>query len=425
MAQYTFEKLANGNVLLTELNTGSVYSLNPNKDVKPQSGYPDNIVIGPVSGSWNENKFLAIPWEKIDFAASIPAVSPLPSTIHEAIQALSANFFFDLGSGGGGGCPNGTNYIYVCAKGTPVENASELQAAYTTAQGMLPSATNRITIIASPGYYDFDDSPFVMGTDYIDLVSLDGNRSVIFNSSDPLGTISIKANKVFAKGVDVGTKNFTIGDNLNILRVENCAGGNYSFGGDATSGSNPIVVNGSFIDCTGGDVSFGGYGTASGIFTNCVGANDSFGAYGMASGAFTNCNGGDNSFGGFGTASGVFLRCTGKDVSFGSGFIGNASGTFTDCVGGFISFGGIGTASGVFTNCQAGAWSFGGSPTSGTASGVFNYCIADDSSFGGVLSGSLTGKLYYCKLTSGTFLTVSGGGRTIYCIDGNNNTNNQ
>jgi hypothetical protein len=94
MAQYIFEKLANGNVLLTELNTGNVYSLNPNKDVKPQSGYPDNIVIGPVSGSWNENKFLAINYKDVDWENCTPAVSPAPSKVSKAIAILSEEFFF-------------------------------------------------------------------------------------------------------------------------------------------------------------------------------------------------------------------------------------------------------------------------------------------------------------------------------------------
>jgi len=39
--------------------------------------------------------------------------------------------------------------------------------------------------------------------------------------------------------------------------------------------------------------------------------------------------------------------------------------------------------------------------------------------------GVLSGKLYYCRLTYGTFKTVSLGGRTVLCIDGNNNQNNQ
>jgi hypothetical protein len=55
---------------------------------------------------------------------------------------------------------------------------------------------------------------------------------------------------------------------------------------------------------------------------------------------------------------------------------------------------------------------------------VFTNCIGGASSFGGD-SATLTGKLYYCRLTSGTFQTVSGAGITRYCIDGNDATNNQ
>ena len=202
----------------------------------------------------------------------------------------------------------GTQYVFVAANGTDVQNAAELQAAYVTAQGMSPSITNRITVIAAPGNYDFSTANFVMSTQYIDLVSLDGNRSIVFNG---LNTIDITANDVFVRGVDVGTLTFTLANSLNLLRVENCQGGDYSFGG---------------------------FGTASGVFTNCIGA--------------------DYSFGGQGTASGKF----------------------TSCIGGNLSFGKIGI---------------------------------------------LNGFLYYCRLTLGTFQTVSGGGRTVLCIDGNNNQNNQ
>jgi hypothetical protein len=54
---------------------------------------------------------------------------------------------------------------------------------------------------------------------------------------------------------------------------------------------------------------------------------------------------------------------------------------------------------------------------------VFNSCIGGDNSFG--KHGTLSGFLYYCKLTSGTFESVSGFGRTVLCIDGNNDQNNQ
>ena len=103
---------------------------------------------------------------------------------------------------------------------------------------------------------------------------------------------------------------------------------------------------------------------------------------------------------------------------------------FTDCTGGNGSFGGngfpfgggVGTASGTFTNCTGGVRAFGGN--GGNADGVFNSCIGGADSFGAP-GGNLGGKLYYCRLTSGLFETVSGSGRTVLCIDGSNNQNNQ
>ena len=329
----------------------------------------------------------------------------------------------------------GTQYVFVAADGTDVQNAAELQAAYVTAQGMSPSITNRITVIAAPGSYNFNSANFIMNTDYIDLVSLDGNRSIVFNGSN---TIEITANDVFVRGVDVGTLNFTIANSLTLLRVENCIGGDQSFGSGVT-------VRGTFTDCQGGDDSFGGGGgKANGTFTNCTGANYSFGSGGdIIKGRFTNCQGGDYSFGGGGgIINGTFTSCIGGDYSFG-GSTGNVIGTFTSCTGGDYSFGGSGTASGVFNSCQGAFGSFGGdggiaSGTftdctgdkasfgggGGTASGTFNSCIGGVEAFGGG-GGTLSGFLYYCRLTSGLFQTVSFGGRTVLCIDGNNNQNNQ
>ena len=252
----------------------------------------------------------------------------------------------------------GSSYVYVAANGTDVENAAELQAAYDLATWRSPSATNRITVIAAPGYYNFGTGRLEMNIQYIDLVSLDGNRSIIFNSWAPnpnQGTIFITANDVFVKGVDTRSKPFSIESNLNLLKVENCIGGFQSFS------------------------PFGG--AVSGTFTNCQGGGSSFGYNAIASGTFTNCVAGD--------------------LSFGSGFSGGtASGTFTNCVSGDLSFGYNGTASGTFTDCIAGDLSF-------------------------AKTGTLSGKLYYCRLTAGTFATVSGAGVTRYCLDGSNVANNQ
>jgi hypothetical protein len=199
----------------------------------------------------------------------------------------------------------GTNYLSVPAFGTDVENATELQSTYDAAKGMTPSSSSKITVIANPGYYNFGTSSFTMDTEYIDLVSLDGNRSIIFNSTSSSGTINITANNIFVKGVNVGTKEFIVSSSA-IVQIENCEGGDYSFSGDGRTAS------GTFINCQGGDYSFGGNaGTASGIFMSCVGGNDSFGGRGgTADGVFTNCIGGDDSFGGVGgTLSGKLYYC--------------------------------------------------------------------------------------------------------------------
>lgn len=270
----------------------------------------------------------------------------------------------------------GTQYILVSAKGVDTENALELQTAYNQAKTMSPSSTNRITIIAAPGNYNFNTGSFDMDTPFIDLVSFDGNKSIIFNaplqSSAILGSINIQSDNVFVKGVNVLSKNFSIGDNLPNIVIENCKGGDYSFGG--SSGS-PIIVNGTIINCEGGIRSFCANGDAAGTFINCVGKDQSFGYQGDTSGKFKDCVGGQGSFSYEGSAVGIFERCIGGILSFGGGSLGEAFGTFINCQG-------------------------------------------DDGSFGG--DNVFNGELYYCRLTAGTFNTTNGTGKIRACIDGNN-----
>ncbi|MCK9210348.1 MAG: hypothetical protein M0P61_05860 [Ignavibacteriaceae bacterium] len=121
-------------------------------------------------------------------------------------------------------------------------------------------------------------------------------------------------------------------------------------------------------------------------------------------------------------------NCIGLGIlSFRSGinFGGTVSGTFINCIGGDYSFGGSYTypfvVSGTFINCIGGINGFGGQ---GTVSGTFTNCIGGDNSFGND-AGTLIGKLYWCRLTSGTFQTVSGAGQTRMCLDGTNTLNNQ
>ena len=312
---------------------------------------------------------------------------------------------------------SGTNFLYVSANGTATANATALSSAYTTAQGMSPSATNRITIVAAPGYYDFGSTTFTMSTQYIDLVSLDGNRSIIFNSDTTAGTISITANNVFVKGVDVtggsgGTggagKQFIVASGLGQVKVENCKGGWGSFGFRGT-------ISGTYINCDGGLFSFSGGGASfppAGIIDN--------GSSAVASGAFTNCIAGDNSFGQdylgqSGTASGKFTNCTAGIQSFASEGI--ASGIFTGCVAGFLSFGGAGTASGTFTECTGGEGCFG---YAGNINGVFTRCVGGSNSWISVKQ--VSGKLYFSRQSSGQTVPTPGlGGNIVAFITTQNN----
>ncbi len=307
--------------------------------------------------------------------------------------------------GGGGSSLSGTNYVFVSANGTPIENGNELIAAYNTAKTMSPSFDKRIKVIAAPGNYLLS-AQLELDTEYIDLVSLDGNRSIIIDGAifDP--TISVTANDVFIKGVDVLTKKFIIGDNLFLLKVENCSGGDYSFG-------ESVTVSGTFTNCSGGNLSFGFLSpVVSGTFNNCIGGDNSFGLSSIVSGTFNNCVGSQGAFASQGTASGTFNNCIGGNNLF--AYDGDASGTFNNCMGGIGSFGSQGTASGTFNDCIGDIGSFGGN---GVASGIFNNCVGGDASF--ALFGTLTGKLYYCRLTSGSFQTLTGTGLMRACVDGN------
>ena len=230
---------------------------------------------------------------------------------------------------------------------------------------------------------------------------------------------------------------------------QDCTGGDYSFGGGSDGGDGG-TLSGTFQDCTGGGSSFGGSdningGTLSGTFKDCTGGGSSFGSGGFAggtlSGTFKDCTGGGFSFGSEGgggggggnlTSTSVFINCTGEDYSFcGGGYAGGTlSGTFKDCAGGNYSFGGGEgggggnlTSTSVFTNCTGEDYSFGGASggNAGTLSGTFQDCTGGEYSFGGGSSGTATGKFYQCRLTSGTFITVTGAGLMRNCIDGNNN----
>ena len=183
-----------------------------------------------------------------------------------------------------------------------------------------------------------------------------------------------------------------------------CTARENSFGRETASGI--------FTKCVSGDYSFG-IGKASGVFTGCIAGSYSFGTE-LATGIFKECTAGDRSFGNI-VEGGVFTDCYAGDESFGKD---GTKGIFTRCTAGNNSFG-VGSASGTFTDCTAGSSSFGAR----VAEGEFTRCTAQKGSFGA--AEVLNARLYYCRLTEGLFPTVGVAGRTVYCIDGNNEHNNQ
>jgi hypothetical protein len=293
-------------------------------------------------------------------------------------------------SAASGGGLTGTNYVYVAADGTPTQNFTALVNAYATAKTKSPSANNVITVVAAPGLYNFGDtnSILVLDTPYINLVSLDGQRSIRLdstNNASSITAISVTANNVTVVGVDTvvsQTNKFDIDTNLNNLLVINCRG---------WQSWNAAIVSGTFIDCTStGGRSWGSSSTSD------------------ASGTFIRCN----SLSGFAFAGEYYTGST-------------ASGVFKDCEATTQSFGGpLATANGTFYRCVMGS-SCCGSASSGTtrgATGVFINCIADGNTWQSKING---GRFYWCRKTSGTFAIVAEGGRTYYCVDGDGNTNNQ
>lgn len=271
-----------------------------------------------------------------------------------------------------------------------VTNGQNLVEAYNYAKTLTPngaalSSTNRVSVIIQPGNYTLA-AQLAVDTQFVDLIGLGAvklRRGSVPAVNITGGNFNVTANDIKIQGINLGGQKFIIDTNLSLLIVEDCVGGNASF--------NSATLSGTFINCKGGAYSF---------------AADFTGGQ-TANGTFINCEGGTYSFGGNvnAVASGLFVNCTTAGSS-GFGALCTASGTFIDCEGGFYSFGGspvpASVASGSFTNCVGGLNSFGNGPSS-----------------------TATGKFYQCRLTSGTFKTVTDAGLMRNCIDGNNNIVNQ
>ena len=271
---------------------------------------------------------------------------------------------------------SGSNYIFVEANGTPIQNGNYLTASYNLAKSTNPTGSNRFSVLLGPGKYEFVNN-FIIDTPYIDVVSLTGDRDIYFTGS----TIEISADNVYVRGIDVGTNNFTITSSFPGVIIKNCKGGDESFGGDSTTSSS-YTIGSTFIDCEGGDYSFaGGSGDAYGTFINCIGGDNSFGQY--CDGTFTNCVGGNKSFAYQGAIQGGLIEnCTGGEYSFAfnGGLLSPA--IMRNCIGGFNSFmqGQTITISGLLQSCKLTSGDF--SPITASISGVggIRDCVNGDNS---------------------------------------------
>lgn len=346
----------------------------------------------------------------------------------------------------------GRNYIIVKGTGTPRENAFELVNAYNQAVQFEPNSNNIFTIVVSPGYYNFNDAyeaPLDMQYDFIDLTSLTGNRDVIIQ-----GGINFSAGRSNVSNMTIIDGLFTIEANGSECVIKNCEAleeGSFSPRNPYTNSGGEFTgtfidckaggysygvfqnVNATFENCSGTNFSFGSSDDSTvrtnciGTFKNCVAESNSFGYNGNTDGVFSNCNSGANSFcfseSERNQCSGVFNNCTSTD-SRSFGYNSNVTASFSNCKSLESSFGGGGASvidsTAIFNNCIAGDSSFGAS--SGFTAKAY-HCVGGIYSFGG--DSTLTGQLYYCKLTSGDYATVSGAGKTIYCIDGDDVPNNQ
>ena len=346
----------------------------------------------------------------------------------------------EVTSGVSGLTLNGTSYVYVAGdKSTAVLNGEELLDAYASAKTMTPygqfsGPSNRVKVVVAPGTYEFPNDDFNIDSNYVDVVSLTGNRDVVLDFIN----VTSGATDVYLKGLDLGTNAFTIYGNQPNLKIENCAGGDYSFSGDtqSTSGTFTNCTAGDYsfggrdnggdigygyiedgavcINCTAGDYSFGGNqlyigGTADGTFINCTAGDYSFGGTGFTNGTFTDCVAGQGSFGGDGNVVGTYTGCTAGNYSFGGMYLSSVSGTFNNCIAGNNSFGeGGATVSGTFNNCTAGNNSF-GQNLSSTVSGTFNNCTSGSYSFGAG-SATVSGTFKNCYAGESSF---GGSGATV------------
>jgi hypothetical protein len=221
----------------------------------------------------------------------------------------------------------GENYIFVNANGTPAENGQAVRDAYTAAQAMTPngaalSATNRVVILLSPGYYTFNeavDIAFYVDQSFIDFESLSGVTDVYFSSM-----------QVISSGTGI---------NVRMSGIDTTKNSYYTTGPFAVASSGGANESIYIIDCVGGDYSFGTFSSGfRGTIDNCIAGNYSFGYMADVAPIGIWIVGGNTKL------YGTFKNCIAGNYSFLS----------SQAVGGGGSFNNFG----IIDNCRAGSNSF-------------------------------------------------------------------
>jgi hypothetical protein len=286
--------------------------------------------------------------------------------------------FIDVVAGGGGSAGlvqrSGYNYVIVEATGDASANGVKLKDAYTDAVTLLsqigtPAPDNRVSILLTPGDYDFGDSALAVVNSYIDIVGI---------SQNPLDTI-VRASISFATIRFDGTMDFGLynidlrsggineqvafwdngGTNTTYLRMKNVVISGNGFYSSGTSFYSFYDLDGEFEDIT--------------VLDDCYFAV----ASNSISGTYKNIRIGSvdrDFYSNVGNLSGTFKdisinNCT--EYSFSSG--GNISGTFENITIGSsasISFSSAGDVTGYYKNIKIFGFP-GNSFTSDTSNAIY------------------------------------------------------
>jgi hypothetical protein len=194
----------------------------------------------------------------------------------------------------------------------------------------------------------------------------------------------------------------------------NCVGEDFAFCYD-DDGSGIDLYNCLFLNCRARNDSFGiDIGDSSdNEITNCIAINDSF----KMNGIYTNCKANNGSFQNMDNDENMLINCIG-----GQSFENIYNAKFFNCFAESFSF--LGGGGNTYYNCKSGENSF--QNYNGT-SNEYNNCVGGLNSFveNDDNLAPTENKLYFCRLTEGTFPSSTGAGLIRQSIDGGNVLINQ